>query len=196
MPKRFNPLIDPPPETVEVNGREYRIEADYRKVLAYQRLLQDPEMDDQDKAVLGLALFYGDQVRREDVQDLLAYSQYFINRGQEPREDQDEAAPRKERTFDILEDSGRIYAAFLQVYGINLRKAKIHWWIFWELLEGLPPEGTKLASVAEIRGRPYRKDMSPVERNELARLKGYYRIGDDAPDVITGLFDSLLGISQ
>ena len=195
MPKRFNPLIDPPPETVEVNGREYRIEADYRKVLAYQRLLQDPEMDDQDKAVLGLALFYGDQVRREDVQDLLAYTQYFINRGQEPREGDDEA-PRKERTFDILEDSGRIYAAFLQVYGINLRKAKIHFWIFWELLEGLPPEGTKLAAVAEIRGRQYRKEMSPAERNELARLKEFYRIGDDAPDVITGLFDSLLGISQ
>jgi hypothetical protein len=195
MPKRFNPLIDRPPETVEVNGREYRIEADYRTVLAYQRLLQDPETDDQDKAVLGLSLFFGDQIRREDVQDLLAYSQYFINRGQEPQDD-DRDAPKREKTFDILEDSGRIFAAFLQVYGINLRKAKIHWWIFWDLLEGLPTEGTKLSAVLEIRGRQFRTDMTPAERNSLARLKEYYKIGDDAPDVMTGLFNSLLGISQ
>jgi hypothetical protein len=193
MQKPFNPLIDQPPETTTVNGREYRVETDYRTVLAYLRLLQDQETEEQDKTLLGLSMFYGDKIHREDVEELVSFLRYFIDRGRENEEDDESSSPKGERTFDLLEDSGRIYTAFLQIYRINLRRAKVHWWIFWELLEGLP-EGTKLSSVIEIRRRKYSKGMSPAERNELARLKDYYRIGEPA-DMMTGLFDSLMGIA-
>jgi len=195
MQRRFNPLIDRPPETITVSGRDYRLDTDYRTVLAYLRLLKDQDIEDQDKTVLGLSMFYGDSILREDLEDLAAHLRYFINRGAEPEEDESADAAKPVKAFDLLEDSGRIYAAFLQVYGINLRKARIHWWIFCELLEGLPDEGTKLSAVIDIRRREYSKHMTPAERNNLARLKEYYQL-EETPDVMTGLFDSLLGIAE
>lgn len=195
MRKQFNPLIDRTPESVTVNGRHYRIETDYRTVLAYMRLIQDQDTEDQDKTVLGLSLFYGDNINPEDIEDLAAYLRHFINRGTEQQEDEAAGGTKPPKNFDLLADSGRIFAAFIQTYRINLRKASVHWWIFCELLEGLPDEGTKLAAVIDIRRREYSRHMTPAERNSLARLKEFYKI-EEAPDVITGLFDSLLGIAE
>lgn len=195
MQRRFNPLIDRPLETVTVGKRDYRLDTDYRTVLAYLRLIHDQDTEDQDKTVLGLSMFYGDDVQREDLEDLAAHLRYYINRGAEPEDSEEPKGAKPAKTFDLLEDSGRIYAAFLQVYGINLRKARIHWWIFCELLEGLPDEGTKLAAVIDIRRRDYSKHMTPAERNSLAKLKDYYRL-EETTDAMTGLFDSLLGIAE
>lgn len=195
MRKQFNPLIDRTPESVTVNGRYYRIETDYRTVLAYMRLIQDQDTEDQDKTILGLSLFYGDNINPEDIEYLAAYLRHFINRGAEQQEDETAGGTKPPKIFDLLADSGRIFAAFIQIYKINLRKASVHWWIFCELLEGLPDEGTKLAAVIDIRRREYAKHMTPAERNSLARLKEFYKI-EETPDVIGGLFGSLLGIAS
>lgn len=187
MQKQYNPLLDAPPETAEVNGRTYQVATDYRIALAYIRLQESDDMTDQDKAVMALSMFYGPQVQIEDMEALAEHLRWFLRRGKE--EDAQEGS-HGDPVFDIQVDAGRIFAAFLQAYRINLRKVRMHWWIFLELLDALP-QGTHLADVIEIRQRPFRQGMSAAERNSLARMKDHYRIGiHRSPE--EGLFASLL----
>lgn len=191
---KFNLLIEDPPVTAEVNGREYSIDADFRVVLSYLRLLDDKDTSDQDKTTLALVLFFGEKIRSDDVEELVKFLRWYINRGEEP-EPVDPEKPKPPRYFDILIDSGRIYSAFFHIYHINLRDVRMHWWIFMELLEGLP-HGTHLSDVIDIRAKPFRKDMEPGERNDLARLKKRYAIDEAKTDVLGGLFESLKGIAR
>lgn len=189
MARSFNVLLDEPPVSIEVNGRAYPVATDYRVALAYFRLMADDDMTDKDRALFGLGLFYGNMIAPDDVEELQKYISFFLSRGG----DKEDGASGP-RVFDILEDSGRIYAAFYQIYKINLRKVKMHWWVFCDLLEGLP-KGTHLADVIELRGRKFEKWMKPVDRNELQKAKDRYRLGPKT-DVMEGVFNMLKGIAR
>jgi hypothetical protein len=188
MANQFNILLDEPPEFCEVNGREYKVNTDFRVVLAYMRLM-DGEDSEEDKAIYGMALFFGDMIAVGDLKGLSDWLRWYIKRGVERQEEERKETP----IFDIMMDSGRVYTAFLQTYKINLRKSKMHWWVFGELLEGLP-KGTHLADVIELRGRKFETWMKAGDRNELQRAKNRYRIGAKTNPIV-GLFDYLKGIS-
>lgn len=187
MQKQYNPLLDAPPETAEVNGRTYQIATDYRIALAYIRLQESDDMTDQEKAVMALSMFYGPKVQIEDMEALAEHLRWYLRKG---KEDEAQESSRADPVFDIQVDAGRIFAAFVQIYRINLRKVRMHWWIFLELLDALP-QGTHLADVIEIRQRPFRQGMSAAERNSLARMKDHFRIGNNRSPA-EGLFASLL----
>jgi len=189
MEKAFNPLRDQPPETCSVNGNEYRIQSDFRTVLDWIYLMQGDDSD-EDKTILGLNLFFGDNIKVDDVKDLVEFLRWFINMGNEQ-----EPPSKGPRTFDLIADSGRIYAAFYQAYGINLRKVKMHWWIFCTLLEGLP-KSTHLADIIELRGRKPEKWMNAADKLELARLQQHYAIGSDHYDPMAGVVETLKGLYQ
>lgn len=172
MDRKFNPILDEPPTVAIVGGREYKVNTDFRVVLSYFRI----EGDDAEKAVKALFLFFGEEIYREDAPELLTYLGWYVSRGKEP-----EKGKKKPPVFDLDVDSGRIFAAFFQVYRLNLRagKDRLHWWHFCELLEAMP-EGTHMAEVVSIRQRKITKDMTPAEKNELKRLQDTYRIGEAA----------------
>jgi len=194
MARGFNVLLDNPPEEVTVNGHTYRINTDFRVVLAYLREMENEEHDEDERNGIGLALFYGAEVYAEDIEGLCQALKYFLACGEESDEEEDGGNAKKPPVFDLLVDSGRIYSAFLQVYGVNLRQVKVHWWVFKELLDGLPG-GTKLEQVIEIRRRPFEKGMKPAERNELQRMKDIYRIGEKR-DVMSDLFTAISGVAS
>jgi len=72
--------------------------------------------------------------------------------------------------FDFREDAGRLYAAFVQAYGIDLTSVDLHWWQFVELFKSLPDD-TMLKRVIEIRARPIDPNASAESRIEQVKLK-------------------------
>lgn len=173
-----------------MNGHTYQVQSDFRTALGYIRLLGDEETSDEDKTLLGLSMFFGDHIDPLDVRGLAEFISWFVRRGKEP----ERGVEKRKRLFDIIADSGRIYAAFFQTYHINLRQVRMHWWIFGELLEGLP-KSTHLSDVIEIRGRVPEKWMKPADKLALARMQDYYKLEDNPSEIMDGLFNSLLGIS-
>lgn len=171
MAHKYNPLIDLDPTECEVNGHEYRANTDYRVVLSF---LREQESSDsvQMKTAIGLHLFFGDEIVPDDIEGLIKWSEWFITRGEEKKA---EATAKQDPVFDILVDSGRILAAFLQVYGINLRRVKMHWWTFCELLDGLPGR-TKISEVIEIRRMKIDPKMKPSEKKAITNAKALYAL--------------------
>jgi len=149
------------------------VNTDFRFVFSYLRL-QDSDEENEDKISLGLSMFFG-PIYYEDIQGLAEWLKWYMDCGKSEEELPSSGPP----VFDLLQDCGLIYAAFMQAYHVNLRKVKMHWWIFSELLRGLPT-GTGLSGIMELRGRKVEDWMKPEQKMELiaAQLRVRIRKGE------------------
>jgi len=182
----YNPLIDKAP--TEYGG--YKINTDFRVVLRFFRLVEDEDLSEDDKVKTALLMFFWDgkeAVNVSKAQMLLDYIvKYYIPCGQEFEDD------GSEKTFDIDVDSGRIYSAFRQAYGIDLHKESLHWWDFTELMNDLPND-TKLAEVVGYRSMDVPDAKSDKKyRAFVLRMKAMYALKKEGVNEQIGdIFDML-----
>lgn len=54
----MNMIVDLLPETVEIDGEEYRINTDFRISIMFELLMQDDELEDSEKTMQALRLYY------------------------------------------------------------------------------------------------------------------------------------------
>ena len=74
-----------------------------------------------------------------------------------------------------------IFAAFQQQYGLNLLTAKLHWFEFRALLDGLT-ETTEFIKVVQARLRDTSK-LKGEERTQAEKLKRYWKVPDGNAEV-------------
>lgn len=183
MSERFNLILDTPPDE---RWRGVVDKTDFKQVLKFFRLtaLSDEEMSVEEKAKNTIQLFF--DTRPDPELDLMNEISLFIACGEKIDDDGEE----KRKVFDYNLDHGRIFAAFLQTYGIDLRYASMHWWVFSEMLNALP-EDTKLVQYIQIRGKKPDKNDSAEYKKELRRMQAAISVEDDAGDTgIDKLFES------
>lgn len=114
------------PETVEIGGAEYPIRWDYRPILDICAALQDTELDNQERAIAALTIFYPDfeDIPVEHVQEALDKLFWFINCGEE-----DEPKQGNPKLVDWEQDFRLIAAPVSRVLGRSVRsKESLHWW--------------------------------------------------------------------
>lgn len=119
------------PNAVVVEGRTYRIRTDFRAGIEYQR-----ETISGNATVGSLfSIFYRDEMP-DNVEDGLEAINRFYRRKDEPvpESKNGKSGPIP---YDFLADADAICAAFQREYSIDLTTAKMHWWRFMALLEGL-----------------------------------------------------------
>jgi hypothetical protein len=203
VPPKFNPLIDPPQTEVEVAGEVYRITTDFRQALKYFRMIADPDDDQATRTARALALFF-DRVPRDQsafIALVEALEWYLACGNPAPKRRPGQPTPSREvPSFDLDEDGGRIFAAFLQTYQINLRKVAMHWWVFCALLEGLPRD-THLAEVIDIRTRelPTGTGQEVAKaKHRLLKAKEHYALGKGrkSSDPMTSFHEFLKGLAS
>ncbi|HRV29264.1 MAG TPA: Gp15 family bacteriophage protein [Spirochaetia bacterium] len=163
---KFNAILDKSPDEI-FGGVVQR--TDFKQVLKFFRLLADDSLDDEEKSAKVLTLFF---TELPDVDDVWPYIESFIQGPDVPE------GESEKRVFDYNVDHGRIYAAFLQTYNIDLRTASMHWWTFLELLQNLP-EDTKLMQVIKLRGEKPDKNMTPEQRRALRKMQNRFRLDDN-----------------
>ena len=168
--RRYNAILDARPEKVWPCVVE---KTDFRQVLKFFRLLDDPELDEREKYGVMLHLFF-DKAPALTPDKVLDAVLDFIALGR--REDESGGGKSGAITFDWNADAGRIFAAFWQAYKIDLRRIKLHWWAFNELFQNLPEE-TRLLKVIELRGRKPEKHDSKEARAALREAQAAVAIG-------------------
>lgn len=155
------------------------IRTDYRVMVTVEQLLRDPEISAQRKIIQALDLLYIEppDAGLESAWDGLLWY-YRGGRGPEAQEQEPEkerpgprrrqATPR--RVYDYEIDAERIYAAFRQIYNVDLQGAPLHWWAFRSMLLALPDSclmgqimGIRAADVSSLKG-PEKKRVQRLQR--------------------------------
>ena len=78
-----NIILDVLPETVEIDGAEYRINSDFRISILFELLMQDDEVGKRQKLIQGLKLYYPEipQNMTEAVEKMI----WFTDAAEKPR---------------------------------------------------------------------------------------------------------------
>ena len=152
------------PEAIEANGKLFLIYTDFRVWLSFPDRVRDLKDGDWDGYK---GLFSG--VVPWPTEEVLGALGAFYNPPREiPRTD-----GSGEILLDVNVDADYIYSAFLQVYGIDLIDADMHWHKFSALLSGIP-QGTMLMDI--IGYRSYKGNGKDPEYKKYMRLKGLWAL--------------------
>lgn len=153
------------PTKIEVNGRIYKINTDYKVALACFRAIEDNEISETERALAVITLLLGKDVKEEDYVKCLEKCAIYLRCGKEENDDIGEA------DMDYIIDEVYIRTSIRQCYHIDLNKEKnIHWWEYNELIEGLTEE-TILNQRRELRNFDETKVEDIKERNKIRKAK-------------------------
>lgn len=169
----MNILTDAPPETVEINTTEYRLNTDFRACLKIIMAFEDNELTPQEKQLILLGNLYS--VVPNDLEAALDCANWFLNGGKANATNTDEESPR---VYSFAKDGNFIYAAFRQTHGIDLATANLHWWTFLALFMDLGQD-TTFCQLTALRKRLKTGKASKEERAAAREM------GDiiDLPDI-------------
>jgi len=176
----MNWLIEDLPESVVVNGREYPVNSGFRAMLLIDMLMHDRELNDQEKMVQALDVFYRENIP-EDAGEAAKQMIWFQRCGEMPKKKTAAKKLRKKanRALDYEKDSKYIFADFFSIYGIRLTDSavKLHWWEFSAMLECLP-EKCRICKIMYYRTADTR-GMGKEQKKFIQKMKELYKLEDE-----------------
>lgn len=187
----FNKL----PYFVILQGKKYKINVDFRKMISFEEKLQDKKISNSEKIEYGLRNFYPAFFLKQNYNILLSNSNLYKEACEKliwfykcGREDYHKITKGKGKSsseiYSYKYDDEYIFGAFYQEYGIDLTTEKVHWWKFRALLKSLKED----VVFEKIKGyRAYSGDDKnmeelkkywtlPVSTEEQKRLDKLYEI--------------------
>lgn len=123
------------PEYVIIDNEEYKINTDFRIAIECNRIAEDDTIGDYERALAIIYTLFGDKglEHKEHYDKLLNYAQKFLNCGKEI----DKKNKQEEPDMDFILDMPYIEASFMSDYNIDLENKQMHWWKFYNLINGL-----------------------------------------------------------
>ena len=180
------------PTSVEVNGTEYQIRSDYRPILDILLALDDPELNEQDKALVVLSVFYPDfeDMPPVDYEEAVKKLFWFLNAGEEQKDQR-----RRPKLVDWQQDYRYIIPPVNRVLGTEVRSIPydqstntggLHWWTFLGAYEEI--DGNCIFSqIVRIRYRRAKgKKLDKVDQEfyrqnrDIVDIKRRYSADDEA----------------
>ena len=121
------------PEYVKIGDKKYKINTDFRIALECNKIAQDNSISDIERALAIIYKLYGDEGLNdtENHSELLRLATKYLGLGKEVEKSNEEPDMDFEQDMDYIETS------FMSDYGIDLSKEKMHWWKFYNLINGL-----------------------------------------------------------
>jgi hypothetical protein len=163
----MNLLTDKLPLKVLIDGEERELNTDFRNVLLYFRALRDKELNEREKLSLALTLFFKTAPRNAKAAIDYINDEYLLCGKQikhiGSKNIETKFRETKFRAFCFDKDSGLIFAAFYQQYGINLERERMHWYVFKGLFDGLT-ESTYFKQIVNFR----QTDIKDIPKDKRA----------------------------
>ena len=157
------------PEYVKINDKKYKINTDFRVAIECDEIANDETIGDFERALAIIYKLFGDEGLNdtENYDKLLGLAKKFLGCGKEV-----ENVKQEEKDMDFTQDMDYIKASFRSDYNIILDNEKMHWWEFFNLINGL--SNSELGNCCVLnRVRNLRnfdtKDIKDAK--ELARIK-------------------------
>lgn len=116
------------PESLEVNGKDYKIRSDFRAILDIINVFSDPNYEDDEKWIICLTILYidFDEMKESDYEEAMRKAKWFIDCGVERTGNE-----HRPTLMDWEQDGYIILPAINRVLGYECRaKEYLHWWTF------------------------------------------------------------------
>lgn len=169
----MNPLIEGFPHTVRIGRQDVDIDTDFRTGIKFELLMQDPQIPPAEKVWIALELYY--PTIPDDIEAAMAGIMWFYRCGKDEPKQVGMSGGRSAPAYSFDIDAGRIIAAFLAQYRIDLTTCAMHWWMFRELFVALEEHHlfTKVVGWREIK---ITGSMTREQKNFYARMKKAYAL--------------------
>lgn len=120
------------PKYVEVEGKQYKINTDFRVAIECNRIAEDETIGDMERALGILCTLFGEESmdNPKHWEKLLKLAKKYLSCGKEIDD-------LEEPDMDFIQDYAYIKTSFLSDYGVKLDEQNYHWWEFFELVNGL-----------------------------------------------------------
>jgi hypothetical protein len=121
------------PTKVRIGDKEYPINTDFRVALECDRVAKDETIKYPKKEMTIIYLLFGDKGLddEENYCKLLELGQKYLLCGKEYIDN------KEEPDMDFEQDMDYIEASFMSDYNIDLSNTGMHWWKFYNLMNGL-----------------------------------------------------------
>ncbi len=167
--------FDKPADSVAVCGKEYKINTDFRIWIEICELIENKEISELDRILTLLMLAYKNEVPK-NIKEAVEKLMKFLTHGRENNK-----GTQNTPVIDFALDEGYIYASFMQQYGIDLYKEKLHWWCFIDLLNSLS-EDCELVKIISYRMCDPSSVRDSEKRRYLRRMKERYSLAGAIDD--------------
>lgn len=125
------------PTSVTVGGKICPINTSFRICIQFEQLALEDKLTPENV----LTMFYGanwPQPYEEAIQKAIWF--YQLGKTEKKSSKAKMALSESKRSYDFEFDADAIYTSFLTAYRIDLITDDLHWWVFRELMLGLPDE--------------------------------------------------------
>ena len=162
------------PEFAKIGDKKYKINIDFRIAIECNEIAQDDTIKDTERALAIIYKLYGDEGldNPQDYEKLLEIAIKFLTLGKNTSNDN---SSNEEIDMDFVKDMDYIEASFMSDYKIDLSETKMHWYKFYNLLEGLSNSDIGnccvLNRVRNLRNFDVSKIKDSKEREKMARAK-------------------------
>ena len=171
----MNLLLDLLPTTVDIEGIEYEINSDFRASILFELLMQDVEIEDEEKIIQALQLYY--RQCPHNIDEAINKMLWFYSCGKENTLKADsKAGSSSEKIYDFDYDDEYIYSAFLDQYGIDLHEIEyLHWWKFKAMFKALK-EDNEIVKIMGYRSIDLSKVEDKKQKEFYKKMKKTYEI--------------------
>ena len=162
------------PEYVQVGDKKYKINTSYKTAIQCNAIAEDDNINDIERALAIIYKLFGEEAL-EDVENremLLEKAKKYLSCGVDNIEKSNEP-----RDMDFIEDMPYIKASFMSDYHIDLNKIDMHFWEFYELINGLSNSEMGnccvLNRVRNLRNFNLAEIKDPKEREKIRKAKNF-----------------------
>ena len=122
------------PKYVKIGEKKYKINTDFRVAIECQEIALDDSIGDFERALAIIYKLFGDDGLDDsnNYEKLLELAQKYLSCGKEI-----DSKINEEPDMDFIQDMPYIKASFRSDYNINLDDEEMHWWEFYDLINGL-----------------------------------------------------------
>ncbi|MDU5109759.1 MAG: bacteriophage Gp15 family protein [Clostridium sp.] len=171
----MNILIDLVPTSVNIDKKGYDINSDFRISILFELLMQENSMEDKDKILMALKLYY--PVIPKNLNEAIEKMLWFYRCGKDVRKSKVNGKGKGvTQIYSFDYDDDYIYAAFMDQYGIDLQDIEyLHWWKFKAMFKSLK-EDNEIVKIMGYRSMDLSKIKDKEQKAYYKRMKDLYEI--------------------
>ena len=165
------------PYFVVIKGKKYNINTSYKIAIQCNEIAMDENINEYEKGLAIICKLFGKDALddEENLEGLLSAGVKFLRCGNDEKGDDNSKID-----MDYTQDMPFIKASFRSDYGVNLNTEDIHWWEFFELLNGLSNSEfgncCVLNRIRALRNMDTSKISDAKLKKEIENAKEQFRI--------------------